>query len=381
MSTSAIQPFTGSFRAQAEASTFAFAVGHSGVFRFRGELTDVAATLRDDGDGLVLEGAARVESISIVEPAAMRASLLGAKFFDAEHHPEVQFRSTAIRLGGDGRAEVDGELTMRGVTRPVTAHGEYAAPREAGYAEVGGMRLQATIDRREWGFDWQNQLPGGADALAWDVELDIDLLFMREDTGDVADDVLLVSGSLREGSFNTALLREAATALPDGVGHRWLEGVAALPPYSEDHEGARAPASAAAVRLSIATAGAVLVATPEYNGAIPGGLKNVVDWASRPFPDNAWRDKPVAVIGASTGLFGAAWAQAQLRTALDLAGARVVDAELAVGSAHEAFLPSGALRDPALADALRATVTALIQEESDADESGSDQHRRLQALS
>jgi polyisoprenoid-binding protein YceI len=183
MPASAVQPFTGTFRAQAQASTFAFAVRHSGVFRFRGELTDVSATLREDGDALALEGAARVESISIVEPAGMRASLLGATFFDTENHPEVVFRSTAIRLAGDGTAEVDGELTMRGVTRPVTALGEYAAPRDAGYAEVGGLRLQATIDRREWGFDWQNPMPGGGDVLGWDVELDIDLLLMREDDG------------------------------------------------------------------------------------------------------------------------------------------------------------------------------------------------------
>jgi hypothetical protein len=87
-------------------------------------------------------------------------------------------------------------------------------------------------------------------------------------------------------------------------------------------------------------------------GSIPGDLKNAVDWASRPFPDNAWRDKPVAVIGASTGIFGAVWAQAQLRTSLGIAGARVIDAELAVGAAHEAFLPSGALRDPNLATGL-----------------------------
>jgi chromate reductase len=74
---------------------------------------------------------------------------------------------------------------------------------------------------------------------------------------------------------------------------------------------------------------AVLIATPEYNGSIPGGLKNAVDWASRPFPDNPWRDKPVAVIGASTGIFGAVWAQAELRESLGSAGASVIDAELA----------------------------------------------------
>jgi polyisoprenoid-binding protein YceI len=174
-----VQPFSGTFAAQAEASTFAFAVRHSGVFRFRGALTDVTATLRGDGDALALEGAARVASISIAEPAAMRASVVGPQFFDAERHPEVTFRSTAIRLGDYGRIEVDGELTLRGVTREVTADGVYAAPREARFGEVAGMRLQTTIDRRDWGFDWQMPLPGGGDAVGWDVELDIDLLFVR----------------------------------------------------------------------------------------------------------------------------------------------------------------------------------------------------------
>ena len=174
-------PFAGTFRAQSEVSTFAFAVRHSGVFRFRGVLTDVAATLSGDGDALALEGSARVDSISILEPAAMRASVLGSEFFDGERHPEVTFRSTAIRFGDYRRVEVDGELTMRGVTRTVTADGEYASPRQLAFGEAAGMRLQTTIDRRDWGFDWQMPLPGGGDAVAWDVEMDIDLLFLRED--------------------------------------------------------------------------------------------------------------------------------------------------------------------------------------------------------
>ena len=173
-------------------------------------------------------------------------------------------------------------------------------------------------------------------------------------------DVLLVSGSLRRGSYNTALLREAANALPSGVGRVWLDGIAALPPYNEDCDAERAPAAVERLRRTIAAADAVLIATPEYNGSVPGGLKNLVDWASRPFPDNAWRDKPVGVIGASTGIFGTVWAQAQLRKSLGMAGARVIDAEFAVGSAQEAFLPSGALRDPDLASGLRDLVAAVV---------------------
>ena len=180
MTTVAAQPFSGTYRAQPEPSTFAFAVRHSGVFWYRGTLSDVAATLRGDGDALALEGSARVDSISVVHPAAMRASVLGPDFFDAERHPEITFRSTAVRLADDGRAELDGELTIRGVTRPVTASGRYAPPRQAAFGEAAGLQLQTTFDRREFGFDWQTELPGGGDAVSWDVEVDIDLLLIRE---------------------------------------------------------------------------------------------------------------------------------------------------------------------------------------------------------
>jgi len=111
----------------------------------------------------------------------MRASVLGPEFFDVERHPEITFRSTAIRLADDGRAEVDGELTIRGLTRPVTATGRYAPPRPSSFGEVAGLELHATFDRREFGFDWQMELPGGGDAVSWDVEVDIDLLLKRDD--------------------------------------------------------------------------------------------------------------------------------------------------------------------------------------------------------
>jgi polyisoprenoid-binding protein YceI len=182
MSTVTAQPFSGLYRAQSAPSTFAFAVRHSGVFWFRGSLSDVAATLRADGDAVVLEGSAGVDSISVTEPAAMRASVLGPAFFDAEHHPRIMFRSTEVRLLEDGRAEVDGELTIRGVARPVTAAGHYAAPRQAGFGEVAGLQLRTSFDRREFGFDWQATLPGGGDAVGWEVEVDIDLLLMPEVT-------------------------------------------------------------------------------------------------------------------------------------------------------------------------------------------------------
>ena len=181
MSQVALHPFTGTFRAEPLPSTFAFGVRHSDTFTFRGVLAEVAASLRADGDALALEGAARVDSISVVEPEAMRASLLGPEFFDAESHPEVSFRSTEIRLTDDGRAEVEGELTMKGTARPVYATGRYTAPRQAPFGEIAGLQLNTTIDRRDFGFDWQMEMPDGGVAVSWEVELDIDLLLMRED--------------------------------------------------------------------------------------------------------------------------------------------------------------------------------------------------------
>ena len=184
MASVAVQPFSGTYRAQPVPSSFAFAVRHSGVFWYRGSLSDVAATLRGDGDAVALEGVARVDSISVVEPAAMRATVLGPEFFDAERHPEIAFRSTAVLLTGDGGAAVDGELTIRGVTRPVTAHGHHAPPRPSGYGEVAGLQLRTSFDRRAFGLGWQMELPGGGDAVGWDVEVDIDLLLKRDDAAE-----------------------------------------------------------------------------------------------------------------------------------------------------------------------------------------------------
>jgi polyisoprenoid-binding protein YceI len=181
MSHVALQPFTGTYRAQPAASTFAFAVRHSGAFWFRGSLSHVAATLQADDDGLVLEGSAAAESISILEPAAMRTSVLGPDFFDTGQHPNITFRSTELRLDDDGRLELQGELTMKGISRSVSATGSYAAPRRSGFGEIAGLELRTTIDRRDFGFDWQMELPDGDDAVSWDVQLDIDLLLMRVD--------------------------------------------------------------------------------------------------------------------------------------------------------------------------------------------------------
>jgi chromate reductase, NAD(P)H dehydrogenase (quinone) len=145
--------------------------------------------------------------------------------------------------------------------------------------------------------------------------------------------VLAISGSLRRSSHNTALLRAAAGLTPAGIELELWDGLKAVPPYDEDDDADLAPAAVTALRSAVAGADAVLFATPEYNHSVPGALKNALDWVSRPHATNPLRNKPVAVIGASTGIFGAVWAQAELRKVLSALGARVVDRELAVGQA------------------------------------------------
>ena len=174
--------------------------------------------------------------------------------------------------------------------------------------------------------------------------------------------VLGLCGSLRRGSYNRRLLAAAAAELPRGVSLEVLEGLADIPPYNHDDEDGATPEAVKALRDAITAADAVLIATPEYNASVPGQLKNALDWASRPFPDNALRDKPVAVVGASTGLFGAVWAQAELRKVLKAIGAHVVEGELPVGRAHVAFAADGGLDDPNLRSALAALVEQLLGE-------------------
>jgi chromate reductase len=139
--------------------------------------------------------------------------------------------------------------------------------------------------------------------------------------------LLAISGSLRQGSHNTRLLRVAARLFPECVEVELFDGLKAVPPYDADDDRDPVPEPARLLRRAIADADAVLIATPEYNSSLPGQLKNALDWASRPFPDNVLRNKPVAVIGA----------QAEARKVLAASGARVIDAELPVAGAEAAF--------------------------------------------
>ena len=174
--------------------------------------------------------------------------------------------------------------------------------------------------------------------------------------------ILAISGSLRAASHNTALLRAAAELAPEGVEFELYEDLEPLPPYNEDRDTDDPPAEVARLRQAIEDADAVLLSTPEYNGTMPGQMKQVVDWASRPHgPGAALWGKPVAVIGASVTDYGAIWAQDHLRKALGLAGARVLDTELAVAAAPAQFDAEGRLSDPETRERLAEVVQGLVE--------------------
>jgi chromate reductase len=176
--------------------------------------------------------------------------------------------------------------------------------------------------------------------------------------------VLAVSGSLRADSHNTSLLRAAAEAAPEGIEVELFDPavLGALPLYDQDLEEGIVPASVEQLREEWRAADAILFATPEYNGSVPGGLKNAVDWASRPRGSAPLLNKTAAVIGASPGQFGAMWAQADLRKILGAAGARVVGDELPVTRAHERFDAQGRLLDAELLGRLRLLLETLAAE-------------------
>jgi chromate reductase len=178
--------------------------------------------------------------------------------------------------------------------------------------------------------------------------------------------VLAISGSLRDASNNTALLRALREEAPEGVEVELWGGLKEIPPYDQDDDVIPAPPEVDAFRSLIREVDAVFFATPEYNSSVPGALKNALDWASRPLATNSFRNKPVAVIGSSAGAFGGVWAAAELRKVLGAMGARVTEAELAVGHAAEKFDGEGRLVDDEIRDGLREALELLLAEVSPA---------------
>jgi chromate reductase, NAD(P)H dehydrogenase (quinone) len=175
--------------------------------------------------------------------------------------------------------------------------------------------------------------------------------------------VLGISGSLRRGSYNSALLRAAAERLPAGAELVEFARLGEIPPYDADLEAERPlPVAVAELRQAIREADAVLIATPEYNHSIPGALKNALDWASRPAGESALMGKPAAAIGASTGMFGAVWAQAELRKVLGAMGGRVAEAELPVPRAQDLYADGRLALGPEQSARLEELLAELVSE-------------------
>jgi chromate reductase len=176
--------------------------------------------------------------------------------------------------------------------------------------------------------------------------------------------ILAISGSLRAESYNTALARAARDVASAGVEVEVYDGLASLPPYDQDLDegGEETPAAVRDLRDRIESADAILVVTPEYNGSIPGVLKNAIDWASARHRGSSLASKTVAIAGATTGQYGAIWAQQDLRRILGIAGARVIAGELPFSRADTLFDELGRLRSPAQVARLRAHLNALVAE-------------------
>lgn len=178
----AVSPFAGVFTLDRTHSSFQFAVTHMSVSSYRASFSDIDATLVAADGSLTLEGSARVASVSIAEPPEFRAHVVESKeFFDGAAHPELTFRSTEIDLDDESGATVTGELTIKGVTQTITAHGTYRPPVNDPYGSVrAALELHATLDRRSFGLDWQAPLPNGEDVLGWDVEVSAHLELVRD---------------------------------------------------------------------------------------------------------------------------------------------------------------------------------------------------------
>jgi len=173
--------------------------------------------------------------------------------------------------------------------------------------------------------------------------------------------ILGIPGSVRDGSHNVALLRNAAQVLPGEAELALVEQphVASLPGFDPT---VPSPEPVEELRRAVVDADALLLATPEYNGSLPGVLKNAIDWVAAPAREGPIRGVPVAVVGADRSEIGPDWAHADARKVLEAAGARVIRTRLAIGAAAAAFTGDGRLAEPEHEENLRRVLDELISE-------------------
>ena len=177
MTTATAPLLAGNYNADPVHSSFGFAVRYQGVSVFRGTLDGVQATLAGDR----LEGTAQVESISIRTPEQFRAHVLSPEFFDAANHPEVTFASTELDLREDRTAVVTGDLTIKGITKPIEATGTWIEPAADAFGNTRGhLNLEAVIDRTEYEMNWNAPLPSCGKALANEVSLTVELSLVEQ---------------------------------------------------------------------------------------------------------------------------------------------------------------------------------------------------------
>ncbi len=172
---------SGTWKIDTVHSHVGFAVKHMVVSTFRGRFEDYSGELTVGEDGTpVLEGTVDVDSI-VVKDENLAAHLKSPDFFDSVHHPKISFLSNDVRLDADGALEVTGELTIKGITHRVTARGTIAGPHlDIAGQEKLGVELEAVIDRREYGIEFNAPLPKGGFALENDVTLQVSLELVRE---------------------------------------------------------------------------------------------------------------------------------------------------------------------------------------------------------
>ena len=337
-----------------------FAITHNGIATFRSGFKQYAATVTG-GEAPQLEGTVEVASIDISEEM-LKGHLLSPDFFDAEKHPAAQVHAPP-RSASPTTARSASPASSRSAARPRRSRPAAASASlgaDLGGSERIGFSLETAVDRREFGLNWNADLPSGGQALEYEVDDQRRARVRRG--GRVTMRVLGISGSLRRDSYNSALLRAAAERLPAGAELVEYERSGEIPPYDADLEEEATPAAVAELRAAMREADAVLVATPEYNHSIPGQLKNALDWVSRPAGQSALSGKPAAVIGASTGMFGAVWAQAETRKVLGALGGRVVERELPVARANEHYADGRIELAPEQSEQLEEILAELVSE-------------------
>jgi len=162
-------------------SSVGFGVRYMGVSTFRSNFSEVEGRLSDETGELKLEGRAKVESIAITTPEQFRAHVLSGEFFDVENHPYVEFRSAKVQLNDDATATVEGELTIKGTTVPITATGTWQGDTPHAFGgDRAALQLEGTVDRTQFGLNWNAPLPAGGNALENDVTLQVDLILAKE---------------------------------------------------------------------------------------------------------------------------------------------------------------------------------------------------------